>query len=213
MPKKAVKSRKTSRVRKSKPSILSKLFTFPKLVVYGFVILSVLFVFQVASPSRDVKGASTSDDDIQLVTQSQVISQNLVPVVSAKLNTTEPASTGNTLYTVHQINIFVDNNPKNIAFDEPGEYCLGKSVVVYVDNGHKVRKFSVWGCSQPIRIKTKARTITVGLDPISGYKNTGVNYNDKNHTGAKIAGASKVKVTGFYTAGQYYTWINFGVKK
>jgi len=172
-----------------------------------------MFLYQISVPSHNVKGVSTADDDIQLVTQSEVRAQKLV-FVKTNPNSTEPASTSTTPYTVHQIQVFVDNKPKDAKFDEIKEGCLNKSVVIYVDNGHKVRKFGVSGCSQPIRIKTKVREVTVGIESISGYKNTGLTYIDKPHPKATtILEASKVKVKGFYTYGQYYTVIDFGVKK
>lgn len=56
----AKKSRKrVHRRHVAKQSLFDKLFTFPKVVVYAFVILSVVTLYQISLPGTDVKGAST----------------------------------------------------------------------------------------------------------------------------------------------------------
>ena len=60
MAKKTAKSQKVvRRTRKSYTALLNNLFSFPKLVLYGFVILFVIFIYQAMFVSGDVKGAST----------------------------------------------------------------------------------------------------------------------------------------------------------
>lgn len=201
MPKKLSKSKKRPARRAAKKSFLEKLFTFPKLVVFGVIVLSTLTVYQVTLSSNQVKGATTVADDITLISESE-----------AKALAESNTSKG---YTVHQIQVFVDNKKTDGKFDVYKESCLDNDVTIYVDNGNKVREFpGIWGCTDPIRIKTKTRELTVGLRSVSGYKVTGLTYRDQRHPNDTTKmGISKIKVKGFPTYDQFYTVIDFGVKK
>ncbi len=201
MPKKLSRSKKRPARRAVKKSFLEKIFTFPKLVVFGVIVLSVLTVYQITLSTNQVKGASTSDDEISIISESE-----------AKTLAQSTASKG---YTVHQIRVFVDNKKTDGKFDEYKEECLDKDVTIFVDNGKKVREFpGIWGCTDLIRIKTKSRELTVGIKSVSGYKITGLTYRDQNHPNDTTRmGISKIKVKGFPTYSQYYTVIDFGFKK
>ncbi|GEM_PF-2705590 len=201
MAKKLSKSRRKVHRRPAKKSWLDSLFTFPKVVVYAFVILSAVTFYQISLPGADVKGVSVPDDEMSLITEEE-----------AKTLAESKASNP---YTVHQIQVFVDNKKTDGKFDVYKEECLGNYVTIYVDNGNKVKEFpGIWGCENPIRVKTKTRELTVGLRSVSGYKFTGLTYRDQNHPNDTTRmGISKIKVKGFYTYGQYYTVIDFGVKK
>lgn len=201
MPKKAVRSTKRAKRRPVKKSFLEKLFTFPKLVVFGVIVLSTLTVYQITLSSNQVKGVATLSDDITLITESEA--KDLVQ------------STATNGYTVHQIRVFEDNKKTDGKFDIYKEECLNKDVTIYVDNGKKVREFpGIWGCTDLIRIKTKARELTVGIKSVSGYKISGLTYRDQNHPNDTTRmGISKIKVKGFPTYSQYYTVIDFGFKK
>lgn len=192
----AKKSVKKVRTRKSKTSIFQKLFTFPKLVVMGIAVLSALTVYQVTLPTGGVLGASADDFDIKVITQAEE---------KALLRS------GTRMWTVHQVEVFIDKN-KDAKFDESKEDCLYNTVTIYATNGVKTKEVSASGCSDPIRLKTKNRELTVGLRPVKGYSITGLTYNDQNYTGRTILGASKAKVKGYPTLNQYYTYLWFGVK-
>ncbi len=60
MPKKAARSTKKTVRRPRKKSFLEKLFTFPKLALLAFVVLSAFTVFQVSKPTSDVLGETSS---------------------------------------------------------------------------------------------------------------------------------------------------------
>ena len=193
----AKKSVKRVRSRKSKSSIFQKLFTFPKLVVMGIAVLSALTIYQVTLPTGGVLGVSSEDFDIKVITQAEE---------KALL------SSGTRMWTVHQVGVFIDEN-KDAKFNIYKEECLNKTVTIYATNGVKTKEINASGCSQPIRLRTKAREITVGLRPVKGYNTAGLTYNDINYpSGRTVLGVSKMKVKGYPTLNQYYTYLWFGVK-
>lgn len=200
----AKKSRKrVARRRLAKKSWLDSLLTFPKVVVYAFVILSAVTLYQISLPGADVKGVSVPDDEMSLITEEEA---NAITAEGSK-----------SPYTVHQIDVFIDKDKTDGKWDEVKEDCYFENVRLYADNGTKVKNFDpVSGCSDPIRVRTKSRTITIGIKSISNYKNTGLTYSDKNYTNRTIRNVSKVKVTAWadgYPQTRYLTYIQFGIKK
>ena len=198
----AKKSRKRVIRRPAKKSWWEKLFTIPKLAVFGFIALSVFTIYQVTLPTRGVEGVSASDDDMAIITEEEA---NAIAAAGSK-----------SPYTVHQVDVFLDKN-SDAKWDEFKEDCYFEDVRLYADNGTKVKNFDpVSGCSDPIRVKTKARTITIGIKAINGYKDTGLTYSDKNYTNRTIKNVSKQKVTAWadgYPQTRYLTYIQFGIKK
>lgn len=59
MPKKVARASKKTVRRPRKKSFLEKLFTFPKLALLAFVLLSAFTVFQVTKPSKNVLGETS----------------------------------------------------------------------------------------------------------------------------------------------------------
>lgn len=65
MPKKLSKSKKRPARRASKKTFLEKLFTFPKLVVFGVIVLSFFTVYQVTKPTAEVMGETTTASTVK----------------------------------------------------------------------------------------------------------------------------------------------------
>ncbi|MBI4097890.1 MAG: hypothetical protein HY426_02515 [Candidatus Levybacteria bacterium] len=197
----AKRSRKRVRRKVAKHSWFGKFFTFPKLALYFFAVLSAFTIYQVTRPETNVLGIA--DDDIKFVTKAE---QDAI-IKESMAKKEKP--------TFHQIAVFEDTKPQNAKRDS-NEYCLGKVVTFTVSSGSTTRERTRWGCDDPIKIYSKSRTVTITLKSISNYKFSGLTYSDNYYTNrTRGNGAHSIKVTGFpsgYPATAYFTVIDFGVK-
>lgn len=198
MPKRTARSRKRARRRVAKKSWLDKLFTFPKLALYLFVFLSAFTIYQITKPSESVMGV-TNPDDFMFVTkdEQQAIIQN---------------ASKDSPPTFHQLSVFKDANSNARRADV--EDCLDKTVTFTIFNGNITKERTIWGCDEPITIYTKARTVTIGLKAVTGYRFTGLTYTDNYYTNRTLGnGKHSIRVTGYPYLGVYFTIIDFGVHR
>lgn len=192
-------ARKRKRARRvHKKSWLEKLFTFPLMALYLFLALSVFTIYQVVQPAESVMGV-TNPDDLMFVTEEeqQAIIQN-----AAK---DQPP-------TFHQLAVFKDAN--NNAKYGDYEDCLDRTVTFVVNNKERTR----WGCDDII-IYSKSRIATITLKAVTGFRFTGLTYQDNTTSGGTrtlLNGAHSVTVKGIpygYPQSFYYTNVDFGVHK
>jgi len=115
--------------------------------------------------------------------------------------------------TIHSLSVFKDANSDGKR--NSSEDCLNRNVTYEFTrlNGTKFER-SIWGCVDDVVFITKARTITIKLKAVEGFKFTGLNFTDRFNDGAvRVDGRHSQKVTGDFIIDTYFTSINFGVKK
>lgn len=177
------------RSHKSQPSAIATLFTFPKLAIYGFVILLVMLVYEVSVPSHDVKGASTESTfkykiDMTIFKEKNPVDarrQDDEPCLAKTFRVKIKDKDGN----VRQVTATGNSNCKSYAIPVPTVkgYC---NIVSFVND-------------------------------IANWKITGLQYSDSNHNGKVLLGQSSIKIC-VYPPGEGlnvnpYAVINFGLKQ
>ncbi len=205
MPKKLSKSKKRPARRAAKKSFLEKLFTFPKLVVFGFLILSAFTVYQITLPIRDVEGVSVDND------QGYTMEEALAISIKQK-------AAGVTIDKYTAVYLWRDGN-SNAEIDN--EECVQKQFTIK-KNGI-VKTPTQKNCDSKARLfKTTANCNTfefVKTNTSNKYTLTGLHvYETGRKYGKALPGVKKETVCGFPLAvgdsrgGYVYNEIDFGVK-
>lgn len=188
MPKKLSKTRRRIH-RKPKPSFFDKLFTFPRLAIFGFVILFVMFTYQISVPSKDVRGASTESTfkykiDMTIFKEKNPVDarrQDDEPCLAKTFRVKIKDKDGN----VRQVTATGNSNCKSYAIPVPTAkgYC---NTVTFVND-------------------------------LANWTITGIQYSDTNHSGKVLLGQSSIKIC-VYPPGEGlnvnpHAVINFGLKQ
>ncbi|MEK9175977.1 MAG: hypothetical protein AAB520_00880 [Patescibacteria group bacterium] len=211
-------SKRTARSRKrvhhrAKPSHLAALFTFPKFVLYAFIALSLIFLYQISLPSRDVKGDSTISED-KFYTESEV--EALVKNNGFSINWKNFVAT--TLWT--------DSNKDGKGANE---YCLDKKYTFKIYNkNRKLLKTRTKNADSNCEAnytyhkdKDDCHYIQFVSTEGNSYKLVSMRYTDKKNTDKVLSGKNlpkdkTIKVCGYPILvgdGGRANEVNFGVKK
>lgn len=198
MPKKS--ARKTRKVRRAakKQSFLQRFFTFPKLAIGLFVILLLIFIYQVSLPADSVKGASTDSNFSTIQSLAQTSGSNKNAYVT-------------------YVDVFKDNGD---AKQSPSEHCiLGNHTFTVKSNGKSQTEYldqQDQNCGDVLIQDNFNKCKTITIKPVKGYKVTGFSFKDGstgNHAKA-VKGSSTKELCGaafWYYSG--YNWIGFGLEK
>lgn len=208
MPKKLSKSRKRPVRRAVKKSFLEKIFTFPKLVIFGIIILSTLTVYQITLNTNQVKGVSIADEDISYTREEAIA------------NVKKQVAAGVTVDKYIAIKLFRDVN-KN-ADQDGSEDCAKKSFTVK-KNG-KEKTATQGDCGFPARylkVTKNCNTIAfVRTNTSNKFAYTGMYVTDgNNRKGKAFKGIKTKEVCGFPMSdggdgwGFYYNQVEFGIKE
>lgn len=208
MPKKAARSTKRAKRRPARKSFLEKLFTFPKLVVFGILILGSLTIYQITLSSNQVKGVTTVDEDISYSRDEAIA------------NVKKQAAAGVTVDRYIAIKLFRDVN-KN-ADQDGSEDCAKKSFTVKKNGKEKTATQD--DCNYPARylkVTKNCNTIAfVRTNTSNKFAYTGMYVTDNNNRSGKAFKGVKSKVVcGFPKSeggdgwGFYYNQVEFGVKE
>lgn len=198
----AKKSKKRVTRRPAKKSWVEKLFTFPKLAVFGFIILSAFTVYYVSRPSANIMGASTVD--YVMYTQAEV---DALP----KMRPTE--------YNFpHYVRTKIWRDSNENGKEDNFESCPNKKYSFYVNGVKKTRQtedceyayVKIPKCSGD---STKTTIKFIGTVTSNPYKFTALNYSDAAHK-SKVKFSKTVTICGDtgYGEGYGYNDVNFGVK-
>jgi hypothetical protein len=216
MSKKLSKSRKRVHHRhRSQSSAVATLFTFPKLAIYGFIILMMMFLYQISVPSHDVKGVVTLSED-KFYTTAEV--KTLVGQKNVKINWFNFVAT----------TLWKDTNSDGSS---NGEACLGKDYTfkIYDKNGRLLKtktKKADYNCEPTYSYLKDGDNCHyvqfVRTETSNSYKLVSIKYSDSTHSNTSLVGKNlpkdkKVKVCGYpaYRGGdqQRYNEVDFGVKQ
>lgn len=205
MSRKLSKSKKRPARRSPKKSFLEKLFTFPKLALFGFIVLSVFTVYQVTKPAIDVMGVSVDND------QGYTKEEALAIAIKQKAE-------GVPIDKYTAVYLWKDAN-SNAEIDNEG--CLQKQFTIKKNGITKTPTQK--NCDSKARLfKTTANCNTfefVKVNTINKYKLTGLQvYETGRQYGKALPGVKKETVCGFPLTvgddrgGYVYNEIDFGVK-
>jgi len=205
MPKKLSKSRKKAVRKPAKKSFLEKLFTFPKLVVFGMIVLSAFTIYQITLPTRGVEGVSVDND--QGYTKEEALAISI-----------KQKAAGGPIDKYTAVYLWKDGN-SNATIDN--EDCLQKQFTIK-KNGN-VKTPTQNSCDSKARLfKTTANCNTfefVKVNTTNKYSLTGLHvYETGRKYGKALPGVKKETVCGFPLAvgddrgGYVYNEIDFGVK-
>jgi len=174
--------------------MLDKLFTFPKLAVYGFVILFAMFIYQVSLPSTDVKGANTTSYDIISDSQYETVK-----------NTSSVANYPRYVY----LRIWRDDGDAKKEADE--KTCPEKSYTISVNGSDKTIKQKP-DCKQT-KIDVHECNKIVFNAQLKNYTLSGIEYTDKSGIRHSLKGKSKISFCGgqFFEGG-WARQVSFGLK-
>lgn len=208
MPKKAARSTKRAKRRPARKSFLEKLFTFPKLVVFGVIVLSTLTVYQITLSSNQVKGVTTIDEDVSY-TRDEAIA-----IVKKQ------AAAGLPFDNFIAIKLFRDVNKNSVQ--DGTEDCAKKSFTVKKNGREKTA--TQGDCYYPARylkVTKNCNTIAfVRTNTSNKFAYTGMYVTDgNNRRGKAFKGIKTKEVCGFPKSeggdgwGFYYNQVEFGVKE
>ena len=203
MPKKTSSKRKIKRSPRKNNSLLSKLFTLPKIITYGFAVLSLITFYQVTKPTVDVKG--TSILDYSMYTKSQLDSM-------VQVSSTIP----------HYIAILLWKDANANAKMDGTEDCLYKTYSKKVNGVLKTRTQS--SDCQPVYVNVSQDCNNVKfVDTFTNWYLTGIYAVDKPNsttryrslTSDKLTNGNTIKVCGypFWGEGYNYNRVYFGLKQ
>lgn len=195
MPKRTARSRKrVHRRHRSQSSPVAALFTFPKFILYAFIALSLVFLYQISLPPTDVKGANTTSYDI--ISDSQY--------ETAK-NTSSVANYPRYVY----LRIWKDDGDAKKEGDE--KTCPERNYTITVNGSDKTIKQKP-DCKQT-KIDVHECNKIVFSAQLKNYTLSGIEYTDKSGIRHSLKGKSKISFCG----GQYFEggWsrdISFGLR-
>lgn len=196
MPKRTARSRKRVHHR-AKPSLFDKLFTFPKLAIYGFLILLVMFVYQISAPSKDVKGATTT------AAYSEISDSQYDALVKS------PANTSN-YPRILNMRIWKDSDGDGKR--NHGEtVCPEKNYTVEI-NGNTRTKTQKANCGWNHINLTQEHNVVIFTTDLKNYTYSGMEYTDK-YGKKQYSKSKKLDFTGGnYAEGGWYRYVSFGLK-
>lgn len=195
MPKKLPKNRRVRKAPKKKAFWFSKLFTFPRVTLSAFIILSTLTFYQISLPSADVKGASTASYDIISDTQYETLKNS-------------PSSVGNYPRYVN-FRIWIDDGDAKREDNETK--CPEKSYTVTVNGAEHTIKQKP-NCKFT-SVKVSECNKIVFTSKLQNYILTGIEYTDKSGNTHSLKGAKKISFCGgqFFDGG-WARQVSFGLK-
>lgn len=194
MGKKVSKSKKTSKRVIRKKSLFERLFSFPKLTFYSFLILSFFIVFQVTRPSPGVMGVADETD-------YQIYSRAEFEKIAAN-----PSAEERKKYYFY-VGIWKDEDGD--AKNDNSEDCLLKEFSFTINGNRKTKQIEDGFCGLPVvRSPNRCNTITFDTSTLKTYKVTGLSYID----GVSPDPSSlKGKISKYFCAGKRYYDLQYGV--
>lgn len=203
MPKRSARSkRRAHRSYRYKPSTIGALFTFPRFILYAFIALSLIFLYQISLPGKEVKGASTVDYQVLTLAEAQKM-----------------ASTSIVIPKFISVNLFKDSNAN--AKKDSGEPCLKKEFYFKV-NGVTRKRTGTQDCeARFVAVSEKTNKVKF-VDSLSNWYLTGMYAVDKPDNTIryrslpiyKLINGNTVEVSGFPRSieGGIYNEVFIGVK-
>lgn len=190
MAKKLSKSRRRVH-HKRKESLFDKLFTFPKLAVYGFVILTVMLLYEVAVPPQEIRGVSTSAFKYKI---KMTIFKD--PNMNVKRDTGEGC-------LAKTFKIKVKNVDKNSD---------GKTTTYSIAGNSNCTKYT----TPVITVKGNCNTVQYVDGSLANWILSGINYSDAKKDPGYVYDSNKVKIC-MYPLSEglnvpYVAFVNFAMK-